>query len=273
MPELPEVETIKRSLSPLVAGKAIIKVEIVKDVVVAYPEASVFADTITGARIGGLDRRGKYLLIHLDRGTLVVHLRMTGRLFYVEPQKPKEKHTHVIFTLDDNHELRFSDVRRFGRLWLFRQEENREQCGICRLGPEPFAKEFNAVYLRNVLSARKVVIKQALLDQSVVAGLGNIYVDEVLYAASIAPNRTVGEITDCEWQKLAEVIPQILEKAIQNRGTTFSDFRDGEGKAGDNFAYLKAYHREGEACSRCGGRIKRIRLAGRSSFYCPECQK
>ena len=273
MPELPEVETIVRSLEPLLKGKIIEKIELVKDVVVAYPDSVTFLEYLKGAKIQSLSRRGKFIQILIDSGyTLVIHLRMTGHLIYTGQERPREKHTHVIFYLNDGNQLRFSDTRRFGRLWLIGPEE--EDCtGICRLGLEPFSPYFGAEYLKKTLEKRKIVIKQALLDQSVVAGLGNIYVDEVLFDSGITPLRQVNDISDNEWQRLAESIPRILTTAIKNRGTTFSDYLDGNGKRGDNFAYLKAYHREGQACSRCGEKIVRLKIAGRSSYFCPKCQK
>ena len=273
MPELPEVETIVRSLEPLLKGKIIEKIELIKEVVIAYPDSLTFVKCLSGAKIKSLSRRGKFIQILLESGyTLVIHLRMTGHLIYAFPERPQEKHTHAVFYLDDGNQLRFSDIRRFGRLWLIGPEED-DCTGICRLGLEPFSPQFNAEYLKKTLEKRKVVIKQALLDQSVVAGLGNIYVDEVLFDAGISPLRQVSGLSDREWQRLAEAIPRILTLAIKNRGTTFSDYLDGNGERGDNFAYLEAYHREGEPCNRCGEKIVRLKIAGRSSYFCPNCQK
>lgn len=274
MPELPEVETVKRTLSPLVSGKRIISIEAVRPEILAHPEASAFCRRITGATLQELQRIGKYLLLPLDNGTtIILHLRMTGRLLYTPADYPRKPHTHIIFHLDDGHELRFSDTRRFGRLWLKEDAEEDTFSGIHRLGPEPFGAPFDSEWLATKLGKRKINIKQGLLDQSVVAGLGNIYVDEVLFAAKIDPRRLTNQVTKQEWQLVAIEIPRILTAAIANNGTTFRDYLDGTGQKGSYMPFLEAYGRKGQPCSCCGTIIEQIRLAGRSTCYCPQCQK
>lgn len=274
MPELPEVETIKRTLEPLVVGKYIENVRMLRNSVIKHPLPDEFAQKIVNRRIESLGRRGKYLLVNLSGGyTLVVHLRMTGHFVCAEHTIEAEKHTHVIFELNDGYELRFSDVRRFGCLWLIASGELDDFTGMSRLGPDAWGGYLSAEHLKKVLAKRKISIKQGLLDQSVVAGLGNIYVDEVLFACGVSPLRKTSSITDGEWCKLAEIIPQILGKSIENKGTTFSDYVDGEGKKGYHVVYLDAYGRAGKPCRRCGDVLVKEKIAGRGTVYCPNCQK
>ena len=273
MPELPEIETVKRTLTPLLPGRRITQVRVIKPVVVAYPAAGEFAARLTGATVGELGRRGKYLLIPMDSGdTLVVHLRMTGRFLYTPAKHELKPHTHVVFSLDNGSELRFCDVRRFGRLWLILSGEQDTVSGIHKLGPEPLDEACCAAYYRDKLAKRRISIKQGLLDQSVVAGLGNIYVDEALFMAGIDPRRLTCAITEEEWQALALRIPQILQKAIKNNGTTFRDYLDGEGNAGHNLPHLYAYGRSGQPCLNCKTTMERLVVAGRGTTVCPKCQ-
>jgi len=274
MPELPEVETIKNTLAPLISGDTLIKAHILHPAVIKYPSIETFAKNIEGKTIISLGRRGKYLLFFFEEGgRLVVHLRMTGRMLCARPQEPLLKHTHVIFDLASGAQLRFSDTRRFGCLWLLGPGEEDCYTGMSKLGPEPFSADFNVAYLKGTLGKRKVNIKQGLLDQRMVAGLGNIYVDESLFAAAIAPTRPAASLTDREWKELTAAIVCVLQTSITHNGTTFSDYLDGRGQKGDNISYLKVYKREGQPCSHCGNTIQRIKVAGRSSFFCSQCQK
>lgn len=273
MPELPEVETVKRSLEPHLKGRKITGISLAKPVVIAHPGAREFLEAVVGSEIVSLGRRGKFLQIFLDKGLLAVHLRMTGQLVLASPETAAPKHTHLIFTLDDGKELRFTDIRRFGRIWFIPEGEEDTYSGIGKLGPEPFSPEFDFSYLKAKLQNRKINIKQALLDQAVVAGLGNIYVDECLFAAGIMPSRSVSRLNDEEWQKLVQVIPEILEESIKSRGTSFRDYRDGLGQKGNNSSNLKVYQRKGQPCQKCKQPISRMVVAQRSTFYCGQCQK
>jgi formamidopyrimidine-DNA glycosylase len=274
MPELPEIETVKRTLEPLICGATIIKCQLVRPEIIAHPQAAEFCKRISGQRITASGRRGKYLLIGLHSGdTLIAHLRMTGRMLCTPPTHPFHLHTHAVFTLDNGRELRFVDTRRFGRLWLQSADEIDDFSGIHRLGIEPFDEAFGATYLKDKLSHRHITIKQGILDQTVLAGLGNIYADEVLFAAAVAPIRPTGSLTDEEWQAIAAAVCPILTSSIARNGTTFSDYLDGVGREGQNMPYLQAYKRAGESCNRCGGTMVRIKVGGRSTFYCPNCQK
>ena len=274
MPELPEIETVKRTLTPFLPGRRIEEVRVLRPEVVAYPASAEFIVGLTKATVATLSRRGKYLCIHLaDGATLIAHLRMTGRFLYTPADKPLKPHTHVVFRLDNGQELRFSDTRRFGRLWLIAPGEADTVSGIHKLGPEPLDAVCDAQYYQGRLSSRRISIKQGLLDQSVVAGLGNIYVDEALYMAAIDPRRPAGSLSGDEWLALAEAIPLVLLSAIANNGTTFSDYLDGEGNKGRNLPHLQAYGRAGQPCLKCGAIMERIVIGGRGSTYCPHCQR
>lgn len=277
MPELPEVETLRRSLAVCLEGQVIAGLRIIQPSVL-LPDARDYACILPGQEIVGFGRRGKYLLLELSHGQqLVIHLRMTGRLlWYVEGAAPA-LHTHVVLDFQSGGQLHFQDVRRFGRWWL---TEGRDLAGIpglaglAGLGPEPIDEDFSAQMLAQRLARRpKAKIKNALLDQQVVAGLGNIYVDEALFIAGIHPLRPAGSLTDGEMEKLAAACRQVLLAGIVNRGTSFRDYVDALDQMGDNQKYLQVYQREGQPCRRCGGEIRRIKVAGRSSFFCPDCQK
>lgn len=274
MPELPEIETVKRTLTPHVIGRTIQTVTLLQPAVVAYPAADAFAERLQGVVITALSRRGKYLLLHMADGqTLVVHLRMTGRLLYAPADHPMPRHTHAVFALDNGHQLRFADQRRFGRLWLLAEGEADSVTGMQNLGVEPLTTAFHAGLLQEKLGRRRVAIKTALLDQHVIAGLGNIYVDETLFRAGIHPARLCCTLTAEEWEAIACVVPQVLQQAIANNGTTFRDFLDGEGREGENMPFLHAYGRVGQPCRTCGTQMQRLCIGGRGTCYCPHCQK
>lgn len=275
MPELPEVETVVRSLERHLSGLTITAVDLVMPEVIRSPKPEQFIEQITGKQFQKkLGRRGKYLLIHLSDGlTLVIHLRMTGRLIYCEADLPMEKHTHVIFHLDNGKQLRFADVRRFGRLQLVPTAEVSGLSGLKDMGPEPLDQEFTREFLKKELRRRRTRIKSLLLDQCFVAGLGNIYADEALYRAKIHPERLAPDLTTREAAVLHKAIIEVIAGGIEHRGTSFRDYVDGEGRPGSFQHHLKVYNREGLPCSHCGRPIERIKVAGRSSYYCPSCQK
>lgn len=277
MPELPEVETVRRTLAPLLTGRQILSVSALRPGVIHHPLPVDFCARLAGCRIEGLMRRGKFLLLRLVSAAggqlLVVHLRMTGRLLCTPATYPQKPHTHVIFHLDQNMELRFSDTRRFGGLWLLADGETDTCTGMQKLGVEPLSAELCAGFLQQRLGRRRSTIKSGLLDQSVIAGLGNIYADETLYRAQIHPQQPCCTLQEKEWQVLAGAIPEVLQAAIANNGTTFHDFLDGEGREGQNMPFLQAYGRAGEPCRRCGAQMVKIRLQGRGTCFCPNCQR
>ncbi|MZP29872.1 DNA-formamidopyrimidine glycosylase [Heliobacterium undosum] len=277
MPELPEVETVRRSLAGRITGLTIEKVELrLPKIAIALP-GTLFTDALGGRRIIELGRRGKYLLLHLDGDeTLVIHLRMTGRLIHLRPEErgaPEPAHTHAVFFLDDGSLLRYTDVRQFGTLTLMATAAALQQPGKGRLGPEPLAEDFSFPDFRNALAKRKTKLKPLLLDQSFLAGLGNIYADEALARAGLHPDRTADALDDEESRRLYDCIRTVLQEGIDAKGTSFRDYVDGEGRKGEFQEKLWAYGRERNPCRRCGGEIVREKRAGRSTHFCPRCQK
>ncbi|WP_018085845.1 DNA-formamidopyrimidine glycosylase [Desulfurispora thermophila] len=274
MPELPEVETIRRTLSPHITGRAVHRVEISDPRAVGRPEAAEFVPQLTGRTFLPPGRRGKYLLLPLEnKMTLVAHLRMTGRLFYREADTAPEKHTRVTIYLDNGHALFFHDQRRFGRLYLLPDSELSGWPPLQKLGPEPLAQEFSVQYWQEMLTRHgRCRIKPLLLDQSCLAGLGNIYADEALHLAGIHPARCAGTLTPAEAAALRRAIRQVIQEGIAAGGTTFRDYRDGQGRPGGYATRLRVYRRENLPCSTCGHPIERRRIAGRSAHYCPTCQ-
>lgn len=275
MPELPEVETVVRSLRPKLQGRTVEKVRILHEDVIHHPaDTKAFARRLQGRQVTELSRRGKYICVTLDDGQLLAaHLRMTGRLLCVPPERELLPHTHVVMDLSGGEELRYADVRRFGGFWLLEKGEPDNVTGMSRLGPEPFSPDFSAEYLRARLGRRSCPVKNGILDQSVLAGLGNIYADETLFAAGVRPDRLCRSLTEAEWERIAAAIPPILESAIAHNGTTFSDFLDGEGREGENAGFLQAYGRYGKPCLRCGAVMERTRIGGRGTCFCPDCQR
>ncbi len=274
MPELPEVETIKRVLEPQISGLQIGSVDVDRPEVIAHPMAAAFCRMVAGQVIGGMGRRGKFLQIRLESGdTVVLHLRMTGSLLLTPSNYPAEKHTHATFHLSGGHDLRFIDTRRFGRFWLIHAGEDDTYSGAGKLGPEPFDASLSVEYLRASLGRRRRPIKDCLLDQSVVAGVGNIYSDEILFTAKVRPGRPACSLTDREWQRLADAIPERLAYFVEKNVITPEEYLAGKGQDYRNTPFLQVYGRAGKPCPTCGKTLCRIVVAGRSSVFCPRCQK
>lgn len=274
MPELPEVETIRRTLQPKLAGLKFTGVRIYLPKVIAAPEPEHFAETITGKKIIALQRRGKYLLFSLTGGyTLIVHLRMTGSMVYRESTGPTSKYTHVVFYFDNGNRLFFADLRQFGRLWLLPVDSPDNPAGLKNLGPEPLDRSFTGKIFAKKLHNRRTKIKPLLLDQSFIAGLGNIYTDEALHRAGINPEQPANSLTHREAARLYRAVRSVLREGIQNRGTSVRDYIDGEGRAGKYQEMLRVYNREGQSCLKCGHPIARKKIGSRSAYYCPACQQ
>jgi formamidopyrimidine-DNA glycosylase len=273
MPELPEVETVKKALSRKITGKKILNVESNFEKIVASPDFKAFEKNITGKTIESLSRRGKFLIVHLSGGKIMIsHLRMTGH-WLVGPKIEKNKFMHLIFRLSGSQTMAYSDIRKFGRIWLIDTKELGKFKPILKLGPEPLGTEFALEEFSRKLAKNRSRIKAVLLNQQVVAGLGNIYVDEVLYEAGVRPIRPANRLRIIEKKKIFDAIRKIIAKAIQFRGTTVVNFTTPEGKGGDFQKQLKVYGKKGKKCPRCQGEIKRIVVAGRGTHYCPVCQK
>ena len=274
MPELPEVEAIRRVIEPQIQGLAIEQIAVNRPEVVAHPTADEFCRCLTGQIFDSVARRGKYLVIMLKSGDrIVIHLRMTGCLLLTPGEYPEEKHTHIIFRLNNGKELRFSDTRRFGRFWLLPKGEADTYSGIEKLGKEPLAPDFTAEYLSARLGKRKKTIKECLMEQSAIAGIGNIYSDEILFMAKIYPARPANSLTAEEWNRLAEIIPERLSFFIQKNEISPEAYLETKGQDYRNTLFLQAYGREGEPCQICGMALCRIVIGGRSSTYCPRCQE
>lgn len=273
MPELPEVETVKRVIEPQIKGLGIAGVTVHDPKVVARPLADDFCRALEGQRISGMGRRGKFLYAYLESGDrIVLHLRMTGSLLLTPPGHLLEKHTRLIIHLDNGQELRFADLRRFGRFWLLRRGEADVFSGAERLGPEPFDAGFDASYLKSVFAKRKKAVKSCLLDQEFIAGIGNIYADESLFLAKIRPERPAATLAADEWERLAAAVREALLTGIEENRMSAEEYLAGRGR-GYRYRYLNVYGRAGEPCRRCGERLCRAVVGGRGSVYCPKCQK
>jgi len=274
MPEMPEVETIRRTLADKVEGRKIIRVDIGLPRLVKWPTAAEFQAILTDKTIMKLVRRGKYLLFYLDNNfVLIIHLRMTGRLYYKTPGSEFDKFTHILFNLDNGDILLYADTRTLGTLYLMPEEELWRIAGLASMGPEPLSAEFTLKYFADMLSKRKAKIKSVLLNQKLIGGLGNIYVDEALAIACIDPERIANSLTAQEANYLHQAVNQVIADGIAHGGTTFRDYRDGAGQSGSHQRYLQVYGRTNKPCQRCGGIIARKEVAGRGTHYCPNCQK
>ena len=274
MPELPEVETVVRDLRSLVVGRRVSRVSVLHAGVIRYPSADAFAAGLTGARFESVDRIGKFILVLLDTGDeLVVHLGMTGHVLVCAPSDAVAPHTHIRALLSDGRELRYDDARRFGRVLLGSRDALRAARVLPALGVDPMAADFTFAHLDSVLRRTTRMLKAALLDQGGVAGLGNIYVDEVCFLAGVRPTRRCHRLTRRQRQAVFEAIPVVLEKAIAARGSSIDDYRDVWNAQGSMQERLQVYGRGGQPCFRCGTVLARTVVGGRTTVYCPRCQK
>ncbi len=275
MPELPEVETVRLGLNQVTLHQAIIGGEVLLDRTIAYPSSIEFLSEIKHRSITEWHRFGKYLLAKLaPAGWLGVHLRMTGQLLWLDQSEPLHKHTRVRFFFENDRELRFVDQRTFGQIWLVSDDLDPKTIitGLQRLGHEPFSEDFSTEYLIQQFRNRRRPIKNALLDQSLVAGVGNIYADEALFLSGIHPETLCADLNATQINRLRDNVIRVLKDSIAARGTTFSDFRDVSGVNGNYGAMAWVYGRDGNACRTCQTSIERVKLAGRSSHFCPICQ-
>jgi formamidopyrimidine-DNA glycosylase len=297
MPELPEVETVRKDLQRLLRGRKAVDVVIRKKKMVKG-STRAFREKVKGKTIDGIKRRGKLLIVELGSGKrpsyakategkwILIHLKMTGQLIYkdkkrlvggghsepkVKKDKLPNKYSHIIFVFAGGGELYFNDMRQFGYVRLVNSRELKEV--LSGFGVEPLSDSFTVEVLREGLKGRKMALKNILLDQRLVAGLGNIYVDEVCFLAGIRPTRRGMKVTKEEARRLSRAIRQVLKSSIARRGTTFNSYRDGLGGEGDFVRLLKVYGRAGQSCYRCRARLKRTRINGRGTVYCSKCQK
>ncbi len=274
MPELPEVETVARDLRAAVLGRRFDSVDLIRGDVVRLPEPDAFRTLLTGQSVVSVDRRGKFLLLGLDSGDeLMVHLGMTGHLLVCDAAEPAARHTHLRARLDDGRELRFDDTRRFGRIAYGSRALLEQTRVLPPLGLEPLSGEFSAAEVDRLLRRTTRTLKAALLDQTRVAGLGNIYIDEACFAAGVRPTRRCHRLTRAERARLHAAIQQVLLAAIVNRGSSVDDYRDVWNARGSNQEVLRVYGRGGKPCVRCGATLRRVTVAGRTTVYCSSCQR
>src|SRR5436190_155892 len=276
MPELPEVETIRRQLAPAVEGRVLERLEVL-DARWCEPAAPIeVADAVRGRRVERLSRRGKYLIWELeDEVHLVMHLRMTGNLFVVPAEDDPEDRPHLRarLVLDSGRRVLFVDVRRFGTGVVLLGDDAREEYFSSRLGVEPLSPEFTPDALRALAAGRKAPVKAFLLSQERIAGVGNIYADEALWRAKIHPLRPVGTLKRAQIEALRDAVVEALNAGIDARGASIDDFRHTDGASGSFQDRFKVYGRAGEPCYRCGTTIVKIRAAGRGTYVCPHCQR
>lgn len=274
MPELPEVETVRNTLQSLVVGKKIKNVTVMYPKMIKLPEnPAQFREALIGQTIEGTGRRGKFLIIFTTDYSLVSHLRMEGRYGVFAADDAVDKHTHVIFHFEDGTELRYRDVRKFGTMHLFKKGEEWKKRPLSILGPEPLSSGFTPAELKRRLSKSRRNIKTALLDQKVVAGLGNIYADESLFKARIHPERAANSLTDEEIKVLHMKIIETLSEAVEKGGSTVRSYVNSLGQIGMFQLELYVYGRRGEKCKLCGTPLERIVVGGRGTVFCPSCQK
>jgi len=274
MPELPEVETIRRELAPKLVGRKITGCEILRPDIIGHPSAPAFKRGLVGKKIIGVGRCAKYLVIELDHGRmLIIHLRLSGALIFQSVSDPPVKHARLVFKLD-RKELVFEEPRVLGRAYLIRNNEKPKVLkGFFNLSPEPIAGNFDFTYLKQKIKHRRTAIKTLLLDQAICAGIGNIYSDEALFRAGIRPLRKACRLGDREIGRLAKALKEVLLDGIDNFGTTVSDYKRSDGKSGNFQNLLNVYAREDEPCKICGTRIKIKKVGNRSTRYCPKCQR
>lgn len=272
MPEMPEVETIARQLRKSIVGKRVAEVRL-SGLALRKSIPETFIPRLLGRTVRNVHRRGKYLMVELEpQAFLMIHLGMSGRILFFSSMQQDPKHRHAVFRFTDATVLEYRDPRRFGMLGMYEVASMDQVPELHRLGMEPLTAGFTGKWLSSRLSKSRQQIKAFLLDQRMIAGLGNIYACEALFQAGIHPARRCATLTGAESERLVAAIRSVLRAAIRNQGTSFSDFMGADGNRGRNQQFLKVFQREGDSCIRCGSPIQRIRQGGRSSFCCARCQ-
>lgn len=272
MPELPEVETVRKGLEQLVIRKKVKEVEVMWPRIIESPEVESFQLNLLGEAIEGVERRGKFLIINWTNYDMISHLRMEGKYEYHQSTDPIVKHTHVIFKFTDGTELRYLDVRKFGRMTLVSKGMAYEYKGLKKLGPEPVLPDFDLLRFTHQLTKRNKAIKPLLLDQSLVTGLGNIYVDEALFRSRIHPEQEANTLTDTEVVRLHRAIIDVLGEAVEAGGTTIRTYKNALGDVGTFQVALAVYGKNETPCIECGTDIVKIKVAQRGTHFCPTCQ-
>lgn len=271
MPELPEVETIRRDLQSRAVGRTFSHIRVLPGAerVVQRPSPAQFCRALVGRRIEDVSRRGKYLLFRLSDGRcLIIHLRMTGAILHRAKDAPEDRYLRICFSLDDSSELRYTDLRKMGSMWLVEEQEPI----VGKLGPDAL-EGLTWQTLRSLTDGRSAPIKAVLMDQQALAGLGNIYSEEALFRVGIDPRRPAKSLAGDDLRRLSKAIRGVLLEAMGHRGSSFRDYVDAEGREGQHQRYVKVYRRTDEPCYNCGTSIERIKLSGRSTHFCPRCQR
>lgn len=271
MPELPEVETSRRGIDPHVSGQTVVASQ-VRQIRLRWPVSPQITTVLPGQRITHTARRGKYLLLHTDKGCLIIHLGMSGSVRMVNSDEPVRKHDHIDLTLGNGLILRYHDPRRFGAM-LWTDTDPYSHPLLCDLGPEPLSDEFDGNYLFRRSRDRKVPIKSFIMDSHVVVGVGNIYANEALFLSGIRPQGEAGSLSRARCQRLATQIRAVIARAIEVGGTTLRDFVGGDGQPGYFKQSLHVYGRGGQPCHTCGSKLQEIRLGQRSTVFCLRCQR
>lgn len=274
MPELPEVETVVRTLEYRLQHVTILHCQVLWNNIIAYPSVPAFVDTIAGKTIRQYRRLGKYLMFNLGTHMWIAHMRMEGKFYIQQPMEPYDKHTHVIFSLSDGQQLRYHDTRKFGKMYLYELQEydDRYPC-FAHVGYDAFDERLCGDVLYQQLHKRSICLKAALLDQSLIAGIGNIYADEICYAMQMSPETRISHLRKKDYEKLLIETRRILRGAIQSGGTTIRSYTSSLGVDGRFQLQLHVHARKGEACPRCGTTIVKKVVVTRGTYYCPTCQK
>ena len=271
MPELPEVETVKNNLKKILVNKTIVGVNVIYDKIIEYPTQEEFKKKIINEKINDIKRRGKWLMFELDHYYLLSHLRMEGKYHIRKIGSKIEKHEHISFLLNDNTELRYCDTRKFGRMHLIEKENILNQKPLNELGLEPWDNNLNTKYLKEKYKNKKLPIKMVLLDQNIIVGIGNIYADEILFLGRINPLKQAFKLNEKELQSIIDNTKNVLEKAIKLGGTTIRSYESSEGVHGRFQNELLVHNKE--ICPKCNKKITKIRIGGRGTYYCENCQK
>ena len=274
MPELPEVEQVRCSLLPHIKNERICNVEIRLPRMIVHPAVPEFIAGVEGQVITDVQRKGKYLMLLLENGQYILaHLRMTGAMLVCPYDGAEPPFAKIRFVLANGKDMWFTDIRTFGTMSLCGGNDAWQDRGLATLGPEPLSSGFTEAYLREKLKKSHQMVKCFILDQHKIAGMGNIYADEALAAAGIRPTRYSDALTKKQVHVLYETINQVIAQGLRNHGTTFRNYQDADGLMGNNKDYLLVYGRKGQACTKCGTLLRKVKVAGRGSVYCPRCQQ
>lgn len=272
MPELPEVETVKNTLKPKLINKKITNIKLYHNNIIEYPDIEIFKKKIINQTIIDMSRYGKWLIFELNDYYLLSHLRMEGKYFFKNKNDELSKHEHVVFTLDNKEELRYHDVRKFGKMLLIEKDKIKEIGPLTELGYEPWDEKLDIDYLKEKYKNKKLPIKTVLLDQSIITGIGNIYADEILFLSKINPEKVSSKLNNNELENIIKYTKQVLEEAIKQGGSTIRSYTSVDGVHGLFQQKLNVHTKEGCPCPVCNKTIIKIKLGGRGTYYCPNCQ-